>query len=135
MSKLWNVIRIPERSIVAPELSKYEQHLLVLFIDLLLTVRWFLQDLAHCQHRLEMDCGQKASEVSCPFECEMLLDCGHICNRPCHKRSSHEKLACRQPCLRSPCSLNHPCPKRCHEDCGDCQTKLLKKLPCGHEVY
>ncbi|KOB72090.1 NFX1-type zinc finger-containing protein 1, partial [Operophtera brumata] len=31
-------------------------------------------------------------------------------------------------------ALPHVCPKKCAEDCGPCMRKVLKKLPCGHEM-
>lgn len=65
----------------------------------------------------------------------MHLDCEHVCNKICHKRSSHAKMECTQPCRRTQCPEKHPCPKQCFEDCGKCLVDMVKKLPCGHEVH
>lgn len=32
------------------------------------------------------------------------------------------------------CNYNHPCMKKCFEDCGKCVELTLKKFPCGHQV-
>ena len=64
----------------------------------------------------------------------MHLDCDHICNRICHKRSSHAQMPCTQPCRRLTCPEKHPCPKQCFEECGKCVVDVVKKLPCGHNV-
>ncbi|KAI9551691.1 hypothetical protein GHT06_022027 [Daphnia sinensis] len=86
-----------------------------------------------CQHTIELDCGKPISEVKCPELCGMRLDCEHICNRICHKRSSHAKMPCDQPCRRFTCPEKHPCPKKCFEECGRCMFDVVKKLPCGHD--
>ena len=95
---------------------------------------FFQQKLLNCKHKQELDCGMPLNGVKCVERCEMLLDCNHICNLPCHKESSHKDKLCLQPCRRSPCLENHPCPKRCHEPCGNCLQEVEKKLPCGHQV-
>lgn len=87
-----------------------------------------------CQHTIELDCGKQISEVKCTELCGMHLDCDHICNRICHKRSSHAKMQCTQPCRRLMCPVKHPCPKQCFEECGKCVVDVVKKLPCGHDV-
>ncbi|XP_057379336.1 NFX1-type zinc finger-containing protein 1-like [Daphnia carinata] len=86
-----------------------------------------------CQHTIELNCGTPISEVKCPELCGMRLDCEHICNRICHKRSSHAKMPCDQPCHRFTCPEKHPCPKKCFEECGKCVVDVVKKLPCGHD--
>ena len=104
----------------------------VLFICFIMI--FFQQKLLNCKHKQELDCGMPLNGVKCVERCEMLLDCNHICNLPCHKESSHKDKLCLQPCRRSPCLENHPCPKRCHEPCGNCLQEVEKKLPCGHQV-
>lgn len=93
-----------------------------------------LQNFTTCTHQIELDCGRPVSKEQCPELCGMLLDCHHICNLRCHKRSSHEKIDCRQPCLKAPCPEKHPCPKECFQDCEKCLVDVIKKLPCGHDV-
>ena len=44
---------------------------------------------------------------------------------------------CKQDCPRTnaECSQNHPCKKRCYEECGICEEIVVKKLPkCGHSA-
>lgn len=36
-------------------------------------------------------------------------------------------------CYRS-CDYNHPCMKKCFEDCEKCNVPILKNLPCGHQI-
>lgn len=36
--------------------------------------------------------------------------------------------------FRIQCVLKHVCPKNCADVCGPCMRKVLKKLPCGHEM-
>ncbi len=93
----------------------------------------FKQILHDCRHGMDLLCGASVSEAVCPEICGMTLDCGHICPLPCHKRSSHDTIQCKQPCQRL-CSDQHGCEKKCFEDCGNCLTKMTKLLPCGHEV-
>lgn len=93
----------------------------------------FLQEFPICLHTIQLDCGRDINKEKCPKSCGMLLNCEHICNRICHKRSSHEGMDCRQPCKRK-CPEGHACPKMCFEDCGECQVMVIKKLPCGHMV-
>ena len=82
---------------------------------------------------MDLFCGASVSEAVCPEMCGMTLDCGHTCPLPCHKKSSHGKIQCPQPCQRT-CPEQHPCEKKCFEDCGKCFTPMKKLLPCGHEV-
>ena len=42
---------------------------------------------------------------------------------------------CTQPCAHTnkDCSQNHPCTKKCHEECGQCEVRVWKVLPaCRH---
>ena len=91
------------------------------------------QILPYCGHGMDLLCGTSVSEAVCPEMCGMTLDCGHTCPLPCHKRSSHEQIQCPQPCQRT-CPEQHPCKKKCFEDCRKCFTQMTKLLPCGHEV-
>src|SRR5258705_6703957 len=40
---------------------------------------------------------------------------------------------CYENCPRLACVRQHPCVRRCHETCGDCQFPISNvTLPCGH---
>ena len=80
---------------------------------------------------MELCCGADPEKAECPDLCGMELECGHICPLPCHKQSSHDKIPCKQSCLRA-CLEGHPCPKTCFEKCGNCLIAIDKKLPCDH---
>ena len=75
-----------------------------------------------------------APEGGCNLDCEARLECGHRCELKCHVYDTdHEKYLCEKPCIRR-CPNDHPCPKICHEGCGDCQILVIKTMPkCGHE--
>lgn len=61
------------------------------------------------------------------------MPCGHICPKICHVEDrQHVKQKCYEGCLRT-CSIGHPCPKKCYQDCYPCLTKVPKVLqPCNH---
>jgi hypothetical protein len=52
----------------------------------------------------------------------------------CHvDRDGHRRMKCDQPCMRVQCPRNHPCPKTCSENCGNCLFPVYNvALPCGH---
>ncbi|ODM88663.1 NFX1-type zinc finger-containing protein 1 [Orchesella cincta] len=84
------------------------------------------------------------------------LDCGHEDEVPCHKHPPNTPVCCGDPkvltcgheqlvkCGMKPedykckakceklCSSGHPCgvEHACHEPCPDCQTQVVKSLPC-----
>ena len=93
----------------------------------------FIKSLPHCDHRMELLCSASPGEATCPEVCGMELDCSHICQLKCHKRSSHKDILCRQPCKRT-CPEGHPCAKECFSKCDQCLVMVNKKLPCDHEV-
>ncbi|XP_050443204.1 NFX1-type zinc finger-containing protein 1-like [Adelges cooleyi] len=73
-------------------------------------------------------------EGGCTRLCMTLLKCGHECSSICHPYDrKHEIMKCKEPCSRS-CDLNHPCKKKCYEDCGECLELTLKELPCRHRT-
>ena len=42
-------------------------------------------------------------------------------------------MKCEEPCPRIRCPRQHPCPRVCGEDCGNCEFKMFNVfLPCGH---
>src|SRR5690242_1488680 len=81
----------------------------------------------------------------CNQLCKQVLACGHICPRFCRKwflifqyiylldPYPHDKLLCTKPCTKKHKNCNHPCAKRCYEDCGNCEVVVEKTLPCGHK--
>ena len=55
--------------------------------------------------------------------------------RSCHPYDrDHTEYKCQEACNRIPpgCPAQHPCPRRCWEDCGRCSVRVDVDLPCGH---
>lgn len=76
---------------------------------------------------------QKVQDGGCNKLCSQTLNCGHICPLFCHP-FSHENLQCYKPCARLHAACKHSCPKRCCEDCGNCEILVKKRIEkCGHE--
>ncbi|KAG0721344.1 NFX1-type zinc finger-containing protein 1 [Chionoecetes opilio] len=86
-----------------------------------------------CQHEVTMPCCQDPSLFLCPEDCDTRLDCGHKCKKKCHRTRDpdHQKYVMEQ-CTRINvgCSQNHPCLKRCYQECGSCVVLVNKELPC-----
>ena len=76
-----------------------------------------------------------APEGGCRKICGIRLPCGHSCKMFCHPvEERHAVYTCHEMCSKS-CFRNHPCQKKCYEDCGDCPTIVKKELSgCGHVV-
>ena len=89
-----------------------------------------------CGHVLNIKCGEQliSSELVCEAKCEEKLECGHICGLQCHGEDGNHQQTCKQPCSRSICPRQHPCPKKCHEPCPPCQETFTVTLPCSHEA-
>uniref|UniRef100_A0A914P238 RZ-type domain-containing protein n=1 Tax=Panagrolaimus davidi TaxID=227884 RepID=A0A914P238_9BILA len=85
------------------------------------------------QHYNDFD--TKCREGGCDVPCNGRLECGHQCIKPCHVEDmEHTKQKCLKPCERKCNSeFQHPCKKDCWKPCGDCNVKVLKVLPCGHQ--
>lgn len=72
--------------------------------------------------------------------CTSRLVCGHSCPLACHPSDRGHVIAhkqCLEPCKRVPpkCYMNHPCTRRCNEDCGPCKVNVGSvALKCGHEL-
>ncbi|CAH1781587.1 unnamed protein product [Owenia fusiformis] len=75
----------------------------------------------------------KAPEGGCTKKCDARLDCGHTCPQFCHNIDAHhEDFQCRKPCAKK-CPEGHTCSKMCYQNCGTCQTRVIKTIPaCGH---
>ncbi|CAI5492240.1 unnamed protein product, partial [Closterium sp. Naga37s-1] len=87
------------------------------------------------------DFKEKASEGGCSQMCGFrLVPCGHTCPRRCHGDDrAHAKTFCPKECNRirplDQCPYQHPCPKQCGEDCGECKAVVKSiTLPCGHKA-
>ena len=114
-----------------------------------------------CDHDQEMDCYEDPSKINCTNPCKKKCPKGHHCPLRCHQRCKpcakivsvtmplcgHEqKLKCYKDHMRVKCTADcskkcktrvpgHPCPKRCHEECGNCEVSFIKTIPeCGHRV-
>ncbi|TBU41804.1 hypothetical protein BD309DRAFT_964525 [Dichomitus squalens] len=70
----------------------------------------------------------------CVLPCNARLACGHICPSACHAvLDNHRSVRCMEPCNRTPCPRQHPCSRRCSDDCGRCEFPMYSvTLPCGH---
>ncbi|KAI1789230.1 hypothetical protein LXA43DRAFT_1155066 [Ganoderma leucocontextum] len=70
----------------------------------------------------------------CVLPCDARLSCGHTCPSACHAvLDNHRSMKCMEPCNRTPCPRQHPCSKRCSDDCGKCEFPMYSiPLPCGH---
>ncbi|OBZ70961.1 hypothetical protein A0H81_09027 [Grifola frondosa] len=74
-----------------------------------------------------------APDGGCLLQCDMRLNCGHLCPYKCHSDDpKHLAVACVQRCTRL-CPRGHPCAKPCADPCGKCLTPVSNvELPCGH---
>ena len=111
----------------------------------------------HCGHEQELCCYQQPEYTPCQNKCEKLCPKGHPCPLLCSQGCSHcrvkvtvklplcgheqEKccfeevstVRCQSRCEKK-CGSGHPCPRKCHEDCGPCNVVVSKTLSCGHAV-
>jgi hypothetical protein len=72
----------------------------------------------------------KLPEGGCSEPCKERLECGHVCEYLCHNWE-HTSKRCKKQCSKVR-DCGHPCTKRCIDDCGSCEAKTTKLLPCGH---
>ncbi|RIA89999.1 hypothetical protein C1645_805971 [Glomus cerebriforme] len=78
---------------------------------------------------------QFSPDGGCHEKCDIPLPCGHSCTKKCHSDNpKHVGVACYKPCLKLHPGCNHPCPKLCSQDCGNCEFSVGDIiLPgCGH---
>ncbi|XP_049873324.1 NFX1-type zinc finger-containing protein 1-like isoform X3 [Pectinophora gossypiella] len=93
-----------------------------------------------CTADLELDrgdhqCPKKCHETCADCTVEVVKKrstCQHSKRVQCNE--DVDETPCRKNCARTlPC--NHPCKKKCHEQCGDCKQKVIKTIPdCNHMV-
>lgn len=64
----------------------------------------------------QVSCG------GCDAECNVRLDCGHICQSKCHYTSGdHPRIKCTRKCAKYHClRCRKPCSKLCWEKCDPC---------------
>ena len=81
----------------------------------------------------------RSPEGGCRKQCSVRLDCGHVCQSPCHPLDREHKMLyrCQQKCNQVlPCG--HKCVKRCYDcqdGCPPCEINVSKRLRnCRHEV-
>ena len=73
-------------------------------------------------------------EGGCKLNCNKRMNCGHVCEKMCHVKDCNS-YKCLKPCnkINPNCQYKcHFCKKRCYEECGKCEGKIDKQLPCGH---
>ena len=98
--------------------------------------------LLNCGHEKSFICGDDQGFLSCDYQCDFTLPCGHPCQLPCHLESAPKdhNPKCAKPCERKVKSCffqSHNCPKSCGEKCN---TRCLKIIPeyripkCGHNL-
>ncbi|XP_047485351.1 NFX1-type zinc finger-containing protein 1-like [Penaeus chinensis] len=81
-------------------------------------------------HRCQKPCWEKCE--LCMEYVKKITQCGHRHTTYCHIKK--EDIICKQDCRKIlPCQ--HPCPKKCSEECGGCLVKVKKIVPdCRHEI-
>ncbi|KAK3878843.1 hypothetical protein Pcinc_016532 [Petrolisthes cinctipes] len=96
------------------------------------------KEIPHCQHKVNMPCHKDPKTFPCPEKCDTRVDCGHMCRQKCHATQDPDHLTynCYEKCTRinTGCTQQHPCLKKCYEDCGACTVKIRKVLPCQHPL-
>lgn len=92
----------------------------------------------HNDARIEVkepeDFQRLSPEGGCKQPCSWRLECGHMCQAPCHSERMHNVFDCSEPCQRFYPVCKHPCKQpTCGISCGRCEIILEGvKLPCGH---
>ncbi|XP_072013999.1 LOW QUALITY PROTEIN: NFX1-type zinc finger-containing protein 1-like [Amphiura filiformis] len=92
----------------------------------------------HSDMKTDVSCEKDFKHVpegGCRQPCDFRLECGHVCDMPCHPYDpKHRKYQCKKPCAKTICKLEHACRKMCYEQCPrTCMVKVDKVLPsCGH---
>ncbi|XP_014223704.2 NFX1-type zinc finger-containing protein 1-like [Trichogramma pretiosum] len=92
--------------------------------------------LPDCHHEVQKPCFISVDKYKCPIPCDNRLPCGHACSLCCHVTNDpdHLEYKCTKPCAKTfeNCNDNHPCNKKCFEECGQCTISVSKKRSCGH---
>ncbi|XP_046669546.1 NFX1-type zinc finger-containing protein 1-like isoform X2 [Homalodisca vitripennis] len=90
----------------------------------------------HRDQVTRVTCAQdfsKVAEGGCSRICGQQLSCGHLCKSMCHvAQDYHNRYKCKAPCPKILCQDGHQCPKKCHQDCGDCVVPMRRVLICNH---
>ncbi|XP_069362838.1 NFX1-type zinc finger-containing protein 1-like [Maniola hyperantus] len=77
----------------------------------------------------------KVPEGGCLQKCSYIMPCLHVCPLLCHGYDqSHTDIQCTLKCERIICELNHVCPLKCMDECKPCIQRVMKKLPCDHDM-
>lgn len=81
-------------------------------------------------HRCQKPCWEKCGP--CMEYVKKIKECGHRHTTNCYVKT--EDIFCKHDCRKLlPCQ--HPCPRRCSEECGGCKIKVKKIVPdCRHEI-
>ena len=83
-------------------------------------------------HHCPLKCSEKCEPCSIQVV-QAMPTCGHKQIMKCH--NDPQKMKCKHRCTKV-CSNNHPCQKRCWEECGLCEVVVGKIMPqCNHLQY
>ena len=83
-------------------------------------------------HHCPLKCSEKCEPCSIQVV-QTMPTCGHQQKMKCH--NDPQKMKCKHKCTKV-CANNHPCQKRCWEDCGLCEVIVKKIMPqCKHLQY
>ena len=114
-----------------------------------------VQRLLKCGHSQEIPCYKNPDTELCRNKCEKSCPKGHPCSLLCYKDCSrckvkvniripncgHEHIVycyqdtrdvkCQAKCEKM-CIKEHPCKRKCYQECGDCMELVKVDLKCGH---
>ena len=83
-------------------------------------------------HQCPLKCSERCEPCSIKVV-QTIPTCGHKQKMKCH--NDPQSIKCIHRCTKV-CSNNHPCQKRCWEDCGLCEVIVGKIMPhCKHLQY
>ena len=90
----------------------------------------------HPQHKYIVSTPSHFWKIpGCQHRCDVVLECGHVCEELCHVTSLHERISCKAPCSKLLEACRHHCHRTCGEACGRClEIVSTASLPCNHST-